>query len=319
MDHVVNLRFTLELGYAMVGAERVGLIERLVTSVDTAQGHAEALGLSSVATEKLLEILVGAGLAVREGEGFGPSEALAELVEQTPHGLSGLTRVWAHLPAYLRSGEPMMRADGDAVERGRVYVDVVTALGRMFAPSAEQLALALAPLAPRTVLDVGAGSGVWSLALAGVVPELQVTALDLPAVLEAFVTRATTLGLADRVSTLARSFHDEPLGEGPYDVVLLAGVLHLEPPSSAAALIARAARALSPTGRLVVVDALGGEGSAALAHSLYAMNLALRTQRGTPHGRVALTAWLCDAGATTIDSVDLPFPALGALVAAMSG
>lgn len=319
MDHVAKLRFTLELAHAVVGAERSGLLRRLSSVADTTDGHAEALGLSPRGTGKLLRVLADAGFALRDGERYGASDALVELGRRTPHGLSGVTRVWGHLPTYLQTGEPMMQADGDVTERQRVYSDVVGALGRMFAPSAERLAMALAPLAPRTLLDVGAGSGVWSLAVARIVEELRVTAQDLPAVLDAFRSRAAQLGLEDRVATVARSFHDEPLGEGRYDLVLLAGVIHLEPPASASALIARAARAVSPAGRLVVVDSIGGEGADALARSLYALNLALRTRRGAPHGRGALVGWLDEAGAVTVDDVDLPAPGLGALVATMSG
>ncbi|MEQ9325456.1 MAG: class I SAM-dependent methyltransferase [Polyangiaceae bacterium] len=313
------MRCTVELAHAVVGAQQTGLLGRLGDTTDTVDGHAAALDLYSEGVAKLLPILVDSGFAVRDGDRYGPSDGLRALVDKTPHGLGGLTRVWDHLPAYLRTGEPMMRANGVRTERQRVYAGVVAALGKMFAPSATALAAALAPIEPRTVLDVGAGSGVWSLALASVVPELRVTALDLEPVLAAFRTRAAELGLADRVSTVAQSFHDEPLGAGSYDVVLLAAVLHLEPPLSAAALITRASRAVAPAGRLVIVDALRGRGADALPRSLYAMNLALRTRGGAPHDEDAIVGWLRDARAVAIDRVDLPFPGLGALVATMPG
>src|SRR5204863_4182531 len=134
--------------------------------------------------------------------------------------------------------------------------------------------------APARVLDIGCGSGVWSLAVAERFPNTHVTGLDLPDVLRVFERRATERGLGDRIETLGGDMHAIAI-PGGFDLVIIANVLRLDEPDRAARLVTRAAEALAVGGELVVIDAIGdasAESERALA--IYALHLALRTARG---------------------------------------
>jgi SAM-dependent methyltransferase len=298
---------------ALLAAEQSGLIASLIEPASAA-GHAERLGLDAAATGLLLDVLAALGLAARSGDVYGPTEGLRRAAGFG--GQTGMTSLWDHLPTFLRDGSRFVRMDGDAGERGKVYVGVVGALATLF----EQTAAALAErLEPRSrILDVGAGSGVWSLAMGARAPEATVTALDLPDVLPAFLARAGALSLSGRVETIGGDFHTTPLGERRYDRVVLANVLHLEPSAEAAALVERAAAALDDRGDLVVIDALAaGTRERDLSRTVYALHLGMRTDTGRNHPLEEISGWCRAAGLERVETVepDVPPQGFGALVA----
>ena len=70
--------------------------------------------------------------------------------------------LFAHVPTWLATGVPILEMQEPA-EREANYRRVTPGLGRMFRERAEQLAAAL-PVKPRTILDVGCGSGILAIA-----------------------------------------------------------------------------------------------------------------------------------------------------------
>ncbi|HJT58063.1 MAG TPA: methyltransferase [Ktedonobacteraceae bacterium] len=99
--------------------------------------------------------------------------------------------------------------------------------------------------------------------------------------------------------------------------MILANVLHLEPPERAAALIYRVRQGLSAGGKLVIVDMFGqGSPEKVRSRAIYALHLALRTEQGCVHALSQLQAWVRQAGLMPEDVIELAMPrGLGALVA----
>ncbi|WFE62815.1 class I SAM-dependent methyltransferase [Micromonospora sp. WMMD714] len=103
------------------------------------------------------------------------------------------------------------------------------------------------------VVDLGAGSGTASLALARQLPGATVTAVDQsPEMLAHLRARADAAGLADRIRTVDADL-DRPWPDlGPVEVIFAAASMHhLADPAAA---VASAFRALRPGGLLVIVE-----------------------------------------------------------------
>jgi len=304
------------LGYAaaLSAAVQTGLLLRLLERGDTAAGHAAALQLDVRATERVLDVLVAFGWALRDGDTVHAAPEVEADLRQSPGGVQQQMAMWTHVPVFLRTGAPLVKMDG---EREQAYANVVAALGRMFAPDAARLAERL-PRAPERVLDIGCGSGVWSLAIAEVHPGAHVTGLDLPAVLEAFRARAAELGVADRIATLPGDVHALDIPRA-FDLVVIANVLRIESPDRAKAIVERAAAALVPGGQLLVVDALaGGTPQREQSRTVYGLHLAMRTEHGRVYSPAEVTGWLRGAGLSQVSPIELANQqagAIGALIA----
>ena len=103
------------------------------------------------------------------------------------------------------------------------------------------------------VVDLGAGSGTGSLALARNLPGSEVTAVDVsPEMLAHLRAQASAAGLGDRIHTVEADL-DQPWPElGPADVVWAASAMHhMADPGGA---LASAYAALRPGGLLVIAE-----------------------------------------------------------------
>ncbi|WP_438008278.1 class I SAM-dependent methyltransferase [Sorangium sp. So ce321] len=285
-------------------AQETGLVGALRSGPRPAAAYAEELGLDRRATQLVLETLVALGVACREGDAFEASPRVKSMRRPEWQGSVPLENVWSHVPAFVRTGQPIARMDGAPAEREASYRGAVSGLAALVAPVARALAAKL-PAAPPRVLDVGCGAGVWGLSIAERFPGAHVTGLDFPAVLEAFTARAASLNLTDRVATLPGDMHAVPLPACGFDLVVIGNVLRLEQPERARALLARLAAAVAPGGALLVVDALAaGTPERERARALYALGLALRTESARVHSPAAITAWLEEAGLRAVTPID---------------
>jgi len=119
-------------------------------------------------------------------------------------------------------------------------------------------ALGLDPAA--TVADVGAGTGYFTLRLARRVAKVLATDLQ-PEMLERLEANVARAGLGNVAPILAAE-HDAHLPAGCCDVVLLVDVYHEL--SDPAAVMAGIRRALTPRGRLVLVEYRGEDPAVAI-------------------------------------------------------
>jgi SAM-dependent methyltransferase len=300
----------------LVAAYQGNLLQALLNGCATPTMYAEELGLDPTATERVLEVLTSLGIADYQQGRYAASAALKDLDAIGPGAIDLFGALWSQMPAFLLRGERFAHMDGPPDAREVAYSGVVSKLALVFAQGARQLATKI-PGNPAHILDVGAGSGIWSLAMAHRHAETRVTALDFPKVLQAFRIQAEHMGLSDRIGLLPGDFHCVVIPEDRFDRIVLANVLHLEPPEQAAALIGRVAAVLLPGGDLVIVDMLGdGTPVGERAQAIYGLHLALRTREGKVHPLSDLQAWVEQAGLFPDEVIALGTPqAMGALVA----
>lgn len=288
---------------ALSAAAGSGLLAALLESRTGTAELAAALRLDALALERVLSVLEAFGIAESNEHGFTASAALREFDALSPGGLGGALALWSLVPDFLARGKRLGEMDGQAREREKSYKDVVGQLGRLFAPAARQLAQALPPAG--RILDLGAGSGIWSLSMAASSAQTRVCALDFAEVLPACRRQAEAMGLSEQLETLAGDYHAQTLPEG-MDRIVLANILHLESAEAAADLLARCAAALPAGAELVIVDVYGGESPhARRMHAIYGLHLALRTRQGTAHALNQLQSWLKRAGLSEISLIEL--------------
>ncbi len=291
----------------LVAAYQGSLLQALLNGYATPTMYAEELGLDPIATERVLEVLTSLEIADCNQGKYGASAAFKDLDAIGPGGVDAFGALWSQVPTFLLRGERFAHMDGPPDAREAVNSAVVSKLALVFAHGARQLATKI-PGHPAHILDVGAGSGIWSLAMAERHPETRVTALDFPNVLQTFRIQAEHMGLSDRIGMLPGNFHVIEIPEERFDRIL---------PEQAAALISRVATTLLPGGDLVIVDMLGdGTSVGERARAIYGLHLALRTQEGRVHPLSDLQAWVRQAGLITRDVIELGTPrGIGVLVA----
>ena len=275
---------------------------RLMDGPRTPEDLARDTGLAPDRMEILLQAAAALGLLHRRRDGRFALARQGAALAGVP-GLAGMIRHHGAFYADMADPVALLRGTVDtALARFWPYVfgatetppppSVTAAYSDLMAES--QTLVAQDTLAwvrfggVRRVLDVGGGSGAFSVALCAAHPAILATVLDLPAVAPLAEARIAAAGMSGRVSFVAGSFRDGPLPSGA-DMITLVRVLYDHADATVAALLARAFDALPPGGRLVISEPMsGGERPDPAGDVYFAFyTLAMRTGRARSAARIA--------------------------------
>jgi len=273
----------------------------------TAPEVATQLGTDPRATEMLLNALVALGaLLKREGlfRCTSESKALASARVGLLHTVN-LWDTWSTLTDCVRGGtatslgprNPEDRAD----DRTRAFIAAMHARAR---EGAEETVRLTGIHDAKRMLDVGGGSGAFSIAFARACPELRVEILDLgpvTALAEEYIREA---GLQDRIAVRPGDMLGADFGVG-HDLVLLSAVCHMLGETENRALMHRAAQSLEPGGRLVIREfILEEDRTAPTSAALFALNMLVGTPRGNAYTEGEYRTWMEEAGLSEVSRPD---------------
>jgi SAM-dependent methyltransferase len=290
------------------------IFDLLADGAKTAAEVSRENGASLRGVRAIMNALVGFELLEKDDEGrysLTP-ESAAFLVRKNPDYLGGILRHgdqliprWLPLSEIVKTGKPAtaVNQEGDG---SAFFVDFVEDLFPVGYPSAKALAAAF-PQA-RKVLDVAAGSGVWSIPLAQNSKEVRVTALDWPGVLPATRRVTERMGVAGQYEVLAGDLNSADLGNG-YDLATLGQILHSEGETHSRALLGRVFQALAPGGTIAIAEFIANEDRTGPPLAmLFAVNMLVNTEDGDTFTVTEISQWLREAGFVDPRTMEVPAP-----------
>lgn len=296
---------------AVLTAYELDLFTALGDGRRTAAEVAADRGADPRAVDRLLNVLVAMGLVEKAGGRYanGPFAA-RHLVRGRPEFMSGLmhsvnmwTR-WSTLTEAVRRGRKVETGDGPTDASREAFMAAMHWRG---VPQAAALARTLDLGGVARVLDVAGGTGVFSMAFARARPGLEAVVFDLPAIVPITRRYVAEAGMSDRVTATPGDVTADAL-PGGFDLVLLSAILHSFPPDLNRRLIAKAAAALNPGGRVVVMEFLVNEDrSGPLQATLFALNMLVGTDGGDTYTESEIRDWMEAAGLTGVTRVDTEF------------
>jgi ubiquinone/menaquinone biosynthesis C-methylase UbiE len=283
-----------------------------------AEVHKET-GASERGLSSVMNALLGLDFLAKDKQGrFSLTpESAAFLVSTKPgfmggmirHGSEQLIPKWLHLNKIVMTGKPeaAVNLEGPGGDFFQQFVNDIFPLS--YAP-AQVLGRHLQTLGagPMRVLDLAAGSGVWSIAIAQGSKDVSVTAVDWPEVIP--VTRKTVagFGLADRFSFVAGDLLEADFGTG-HTVATLGHILHSEGIDRGRALIAKTFHALAPGGTIAIAEFLvNADRTGPLNALFFAVNMLVNTDNGDTYSFEEIRNWLEDAGFVNARTLEAPGP-----------
>jgi spermidine synthase len=161
---------------------------------------------------------------------------------------------------------------------------------------APEVVAAIEPGNARRLLDVGGGSGTYTLAFLAASPEMQATLFDLPAVIEMARKRVSDAGFEGRTRLVTGDFYKDTLPSG-HDLALLSAIIHQNSLEENKALYQRIHDALEPGGRIVVRDyVMSSDRTEPLDGALFAVNMLAGTRGGRTYTYEEIEAGLTSVG-----------------------
>jgi len=281
-----------------------------------AEAVAARMGTDARATEMLLNALAAMGLLVKKEDVFrnapvagrffhatSPESARPALLH-TAH----LWSRWSNLTECVRAGTTVSHEE--MAVRGVDWTEAfIAAMHRNATERAPLVIRAVGAAGIRRMLDVGGGSGAYSIAFAKANPALKADILDLATVAPIAQEHIRKAGVAGQVSIRAGDLRSDRLGQD-YDLVFVSAICHMLSPQENGDLLRRCHAALASGGRISIQDfILEPDKTAPKWGALFALNMLVGTQAGSSYSEEEYAEWLRGAGFQEIRHVRLPGPA----------
>jgi SAM-dependent methyltransferase len=310
-------------GYAPPLILEAALTYRLFDLLDqksqTVRELAGRSGASARGLTAILNALVGLEFLVKQGERYALTlESAAFLVSTKSayhggffrHVIRQILPQWLRLKEVVRNGRPAVTANRQGKGQ-KLFAEFVEGLFPLSYKASQVLGEHLGiPQAksPVSVLDIGAGSGVWGIALAHQSPHVTVRAVDWPAVLKVTNRLARRHGVGDRVHRVAGDLLKADFGTG-HQVATIGHILHSEGPDRSRELLRKTFRALAPGGTIAISEFVPNDDrTGPPAPLIFAVNMLLHTEVGDTFTFSEMAEWLREAGFANPRLLQAPAP-----------
>ena len=309
-NQILDLVFRPWSMHVLFAASRLRIFTMLANESMAADDLAERIGADNRLLRALLDACVAMELLRREGDGYRNSHLSdAHLVEGRPLYLGDLIEVqalegagWQELSDAVSKAADVEKETAQHEIEPRRFTLAMNNLAMQ--GEANALASAVNLSRCKTLVDVGCGSGLYSVALCLRNPGLTATLLDRPVVLETTEEIVERHGLRDRMATRPADITKDEYGR-EQSVVLLSDVLYQDK-ATCVTILRSAHAALTEGGKLIIRGYYSDPGgSESLFGALFVVHLLLSDPSREPISLGTLRNWLDEVGFTRMEDFAL--------------
>lgn len=295
-------------------AYELGIFTVLGNKNMTSVAVAKKLKTNPRATDRLMNALCAIELLVKKEGKFSNMPVAAQfLVQGKPDYMAGfmhtnsLWNTWSTLTPSVRKG---MRAATRPQTNNREaqWLDAfIAAMHDRATKQAPKILSQINLMSVKRVLDVGGGSGAFSMAFIRAKKEIDVTVFDLPNVIPITKKYVYRSKFSSKIDYVAGDYLKDNLGKG-YDLVFLSAIIHSNSGKENRLLLKKCARALNAHGQLIVLDFIMDENRLEPKHgAFFSLNMLVGTPSGDTYTESEVRSWMKGAGLTKISRIDTLF------------
>lgn len=302
---ILDINFGFARARVLDTALELRIFTHIYSGIQTCSALASATNCNAASLQRLLDALVGLGLLQRKQELYSLTpEATTYLVEEQPCYLGSHLRsvmeqwdTWGELTQTIQSGHKHLRQDWSSTQ-GRASNPAMFA--HVF-PLSFPLAWQVAGLFERhhqgRVLDMFAGSGAWSIAMALRHPKVNVVARDEPPLLEHVRTLVQQFDLAQRIKLCPSAEDAQELVPESFSTIIVSHACRFLGMQKSQELFKQCYQLLEPGGKLLVMDLIpDDERTGPPAALVIQLSLFLNSQAGDVFTAAQFHSWLQAAG-----------------------
>ena len=274
---------------------------------------AESIHADSRAAEMLLNALVALGLVTKSGGIYSNTADSARFFvrdskDNHRNGLLHTANIWHRWSTLTDAVRHGTCIPIDRESTSEWTVNFIAGMDRNARARAPLVVQALGTAGVHRVLDLGGGSGAYSIAFAKASPDVRCEILDVPEVVPLTTEYVNKAGVSAQVSLRPGDMLTDDLGSG-YDIIMLNAICHMFSGEQNQQLFRRARQALAPNGRLVVQDfILNSDKTGPLHAALFSLNMLVATDHGASYNENEYSSWMKNAGFADISRIKLPGP-----------
>jgi hypothetical protein len=292
---------------ALMAAVELDIFTTIERGHDTAPALAKAVGMSDRNAERLLTALAALALLERNGERFSNAPDVQRFLVKDSDRYAGPWILFTK-PRWAAFGELTERLRSKTENRLGAYVGFTVKDARRYHAATYSIGMGAARLFSRSVdlsgrklmLDLGGGSGAYSIVATQRFPGLKAIVLDLPPVVVVAREYIAANGASERVSTMAGDFTTSAFPQG-VDVVVMASNLPQYESALIRLVVGKAFQALAPGGEMHLIgETLHDDRKGPLSAALWGLNEAVQGSTGLAHTESDVKGYLEGAGFTDV-------------------
>jgi ubiquinone/menaquinone biosynthesis C-methylase UbiE len=271
----------------LLTAAELDLFTLLKAAPMSAEEIAEKTGKDLRSLTMEMDALVAMDYLVKKESSYCCDEAAGRLLaSDSPVSVLPMIRHMASLwPRWSRLTDIILNVEGarDEFEFTRDPSELRAFIGAMHVvsgPLAKKTVAAADAGTAKRLLDVGGGSGSYTIAFLKAVPGMRATLFDLPEVIEMARERLQEEGLLESTTLVPGNFQNQELPAGN-DLALISAIIHSNSPEQNLALYAKVFRALNPGGRILIRDhVMEPDRAHPRSGAIFAINMLVGTEGG---------------------------------------
>lgn len=292
---------------ALMAGVELEIFTAIARGHDTIAALAKVVGITERNAERLLTALVAMTLLDRSGPErnarFSNTPDVQRFLVKDSDRYAGPWILFTK-PRWTAYGELSQRLRNSVENPLGAYTEFTIEDARRYHAATYSIGMGAARLFSRSVdltgrrllLDLGGGSGAYSIVATATYPGLKAIVLDLPPVTVVANEYIEANGAKDRVSTLAGDFTASPFPPG-VDVVVMASNLPQYEPALIRLVVGKAFAALVPGGEMHLIgETLHDDRRGPLSAALWGLNEAVFGSTGLAHTEAEVKGYLRDAG-----------------------
>jgi len=292
---------------ALMAAVELEVFTAIAHGHDTIQSAAKAVGISQRNAERLLTALTAMTLLTRDGERFANAPDVQRFLVKGGERYAGPWILFTK-PRWNAYGNLAQRLRAKTENRLGAYASFTVDDARHYHAATYSIGMGAARLFSRSVdlsgrklmLDLGGGSGAYSIVATKTFPGLKAIVLDLPPVAVVAEEYIAANEASERVSTLAGDFTRTPFPQG-VDVVVMASNLPQYEPELIRLVVGKAFDALVPGGEMHLIgETLHDDRRGPLSAALWGLNEAVYGSTGVAHTESEVKSYLQGVGFTEV-------------------
>jgi SAM-dependent methyltransferase len=286
------------------------IFTNIAESGSTNNQIATGLSLDEHACERLLNALVSLGfLAKTNNLFFNTADSFTFLSKKSPEYLGGLMHsnhlwnTWSHLTQVVKTG--ISAHPSEINVRGDEWLfPFINAMHDRAKKQAPQQLRNIDLSGVKSTLDIGGGSGAYSVEFVTKKPDIEATVFDLPNVIPITKKFLDKEGFSGKINTHPGDYTKDNLPDG-FDLVFLSAIIHSNSLEINQDLVKKCFESLNINGRIVIQDwVMNNDRTQPTAGAVFAINMLVGTEAGDCFTEQEVQEMLTSAGFQNITRIE---------------
>lgn len=316
-DEIFNQQKIREIANAfqisriLLTAIELDIFSNLDKHLLTAEDLAAKINCDVKATERLLNALVAIGFINKiKNKFYNTDETSKYLVKGKPEFMAGLFHTnelwksWSTLTNTIKVGKSVFKKE----ERNDDWAETFIAAMHYRAIKESKILVSMLNLDHiNSMLDIGGGSGIFSMAFVEKNNNIIATIFDLPNIIPITKKYVDSFLLKNKIKFIEGDYLKDDFS-GCYDLIFLSSIIHINSFEQNKLLVKKCYDSLNENGQIIIKDwIMNDDKTEPMGGAIFSLNMLVATECGDTYSESEIKQWFSNCGINRIEKKNNKF------------